>query len=125
MLTRRDLGATVLTGLAVLVLAAHQAGWGVWLIGSSHRWAAVAVIVLGLVACSLGSADYESGISGITLTLVLLGVAAMLDATVAIGTGSSAALALLVVLVVALWAGATVRHLYRAAHHVGRRRLVT
>ncbi len=46
-LTRKDVAATVLTALAVLAFAATHQSWNVWLIGSSHRWAAVAILLLG------------------------------------------------------------------------------
>jgi hypothetical protein len=45
--TRNDLGAMVLTALAVVVLAAADRGWAMPLIGTSHRWAAGAVLLLG------------------------------------------------------------------------------
>jgi hypothetical protein len=50
-----DIGATLLTALAVVVLAATDRGWDVPLLGASHRWAAGAILVVGMAACSLGS----------------------------------------------------------------------
>ena len=55
-LTRKDAVAAVLTALAVLAFVATHESWNVWLIGSSHRWAAGAIMVLGALTCGLGSA---------------------------------------------------------------------
>ena len=38
---------TVLTALAMLAYLTTHEFWNVWLIGSSHRWAAGAISVLG------------------------------------------------------------------------------
>ena len=54
-LNRKDAAATALTVLAVAVFAATHEGWGVWLIGDSHRWAAGVITILGVAACSLGT----------------------------------------------------------------------
>ncbi len=56
-LTRKDAVAAVLTALAVLAFVATHQSWNVWLIGSSHRWAAGAIMVLGALTCGLGSAQ--------------------------------------------------------------------
>ena len=39
-LTRKDLLATLLTAFCVFVFFATHEGWRVWLVGSSHHWAA-------------------------------------------------------------------------------------
>jgi hypothetical protein len=46
-LTRKDTLATILTALAVFVVIATHQGWNVWLVGSSHHWAAGVITVLG------------------------------------------------------------------------------
>ena len=53
-LTRKDALATVLTALAVLAFVAARESWNVWLVGSSYRWAALAIVLLGAVTCGLG-----------------------------------------------------------------------
>jgi hypothetical protein len=105
-LGRKDLAATALTVLAVLVFLATHEGWGVWLIGDSHRWAAGAITLLGVMTCGLGSPDRGAG----TKLPSILGVLAVVLAVVAMATGSLTPLSLLVVDNVALWAVATLRH---------------
>ena len=92
-LTRKDAAATVLTALAVLAYVATRESWNVWLIGSSHRWAA-------------GAATKLSGI----------GVASLVTAVWAVWTASLTPLSLLVVSIVVLWAGSTLRHAWHPAH---------
>jgi hypothetical protein len=119
-LTRKDALATVLTGLAVLVFAATYQGWDVWLIGSSHRWAAVAIAALGIATCSLSPAGAEMGkgtkMDGWVRFLAALGVVAGILAVWAIVAGSLTPLSLLVVAMVVLWAGATLRHVAHGSH---------
>ena len=113
-LTRKDAVATALTALVVLTFVATHESWNVWLIGSSHRSAAVVITLLGALTCGLGSAGKErsKGASMDTATRLLsaAGVAAMLFAIWAIWTASLTPLSLLVVSIVVLWAGATLRH---------------
>ena len=120
-LTWKDGVATLLTGLAVLAfLAAHQS-WDVWLVGSSYRWAAVAVTLLGAATGALGSAsdELQSGREASTSVELLAAVGAVAGvlAIVAIAAGSLTALSLLTVAVVVLWAGATLRHAWPVAGH--------
>ena len=105
-LGRKDAAATVLTALVVLTFFATHGGWNVWLVGASHRWAAGAILVLGMATCSLGSPER----SGATRLLAALGMAALAFAVWALATGSLTPLSLLVVDVVALWAASTLRH---------------
>ena len=56
--TRKDVAATALTALVVLVFIATHEGWDVPLIGDSHRWAAAAITLIGAVTCGLGSAEH-------------------------------------------------------------------
>jgi hypothetical protein len=117
-LTRKDAVATFLTALAVLVfLAAHQS-WDVWLIGASNRWAALAITLIGAVACSLGSAadEMSKGMSSATRLLSAVGGLTGLVAIWAIVSGSLTALSLLTAGVVVLWAGSTLRHAWHPTH---------
>jgi hypothetical protein len=110
-LTRKDVAATVLTALAVLVFLATHEGWGVPLAGDSHRFAAGAIFLLGSLTCGLGS----PGKDGATKLLAIFGVAALVLAVLAVATGSLTPLSLLVVDMVALWAVSTLRHARHAA----------
>src|SRR5438128_3870491 len=78
-LTRKDAAATALTILVVLAFLATHEGWGVPLIGDSHRWAAGAVLLLGMLTCGLGS----PGRGGATRLLAILGVLALVLAALA------------------------------------------
>lgn len=115
-LTRKDVLATVLTALAVLVYFAAHEDWNVWLVGSSNRWAAVAITLLGAVTCGLGSAGDEMSkgakMDGAVKVLSAVGVAAGVLAVLAVVTGSLTALSLLVLSIVVLWAGSTLRHVW-------------
>ena len=112
-LTRKDLAATLLTALVVLTYAATHEGWGVPLVGDSHRWAAGVILLLGIVTCGQGSKVTRS-----TMMLFgLLGAAAAGLAILALWTGSVTPLSLLVADIVLLWALSTIRH---AAHLTGR-----
>lgn len=111
-LTRRDLAATALTALAVLVFAATHEGWNVWLVGGSHRWAAGAITLLGMFTCGLGSPGKDTA----TKLLAALGIAALVLAVLALATGSLTPLSLLVVDIVLLWAASLVRHAGHPAH---------
>ena len=106
MIGRKDLAATALTALAVVTFFATHQGWNVWLVGSSHRWAAGAILLLGVVTCGLGS----PGRGTATKLLAALGVLALVFAVLALATGSLTPLSLLVVDVVLLWAASTMRH---------------
>lgn len=110
-LTTKDVAATVLTGLAVVVFAATHEGWNVWLVGGSHRWAAGAILLLGVATCTLGS----HGEGAATKLLATLGVLALVLAVLALATGSLTPLSLLVVDFVLLWAVSTLRHVHVAS----------
>jgi hypothetical protein len=105
-LTRKDAVATALTALAVLAFIATHHGWGVPLIGDSHRWGAGAVTLLGVLTCGQGSATAGRAM----WPFALLGTLALVLAAVAIATGSLTPLSLLVADIVLLWALSTVRH---------------
>ncbi len=103
---RKDQAVGVLALLIAGVFVTTSAGWGVPLIGDSHRWAAVAILVLALLAglFSAPGADRRS------YTLGTLVVAAFLFAVLALATGSLVALALLVATLLALMTASTARH---------------
>jgi hypothetical protein len=105
-LTRKDAAAAALTALAVLVFLATHEGWGVPLVGDSHRWAAGAIFLFGTATCGLGSPGKDAA----TKLLAALRVAALVLAVLAVATGSLTPLSLLVADMVALWAVATLRH---------------
>ena len=90
----------------VLVFVATHEGWGVPLVGDSHRFAAGAILLVGSLTCGLGSPGKDAA----TKLLAFLGVTALVLGVVALATGSLTPLSLLVVDVVALWAASTLRH---------------
>ena len=108
-LGRKDVTATVLTVLAVGVFAANHQGWNVPLVGDSTRWAAGAVILLGVFTCGLGSPENDA----MSKWLGVLGAFALGLAVFAVVSESLTVLSLLVVDIVLLWAASTMRH---AAH---------
>jgi hypothetical protein len=103
--TRKDAAATALTAVAVLVFFSTHEGWNVWLVGDSRRWAAAAIALLGIATCGLGSPARGAA----TKLLATLGVLALVLAVLAVATGSLTPLSLLVVDIVLLWAGSTLR----------------
>jgi len=104
--TAKDFGAGVLTALVVLVFLATHEGWGVPLIGDSRRWAAGAIMLLGVGTCALGAPGRDAG----TKLLAALGIMALVLLIVALATASLTVLSLLVADVVLLWVGSTLRH---------------
>ena len=106
MITRKDITATVLTVLAVLTYAATHEGWNVPLVGGSHRWAAGAIMLLGIGSCSTGTLTRGLG----TFVLAAFGVIALVLGVIALWTASLTPLSLLVADIVVLWAASTVRH---------------
>jgi len=111
-LTGKDLVATILTALAVLAFAATRESWNVWLVGSSHRWAAGAMMLLGGLTCTLGSAAKDAAAT----LLAVVGIVALGAAVWAIWTGSMTALWVLAVAIGILWVGATMRHAWHPSH---------
>jgi hypothetical protein len=97
-------------GLVILVAAVFVTtyfGWGVPLIGDSHRWATAVILVVGLAAGALSAPGLESP-SYLQAGLV---VAAFLFAVLAFATASIAAVAFLVLAILALVATSAARHL--------------
>jgi hypothetical protein len=112
---RHNAIATGLASLAVLVVLASQQAWGVPLVGESHRWAAVAVFVLGLAAYFFGE-PLEGWHEPVVASL---GIVELALAILALATGSLVFLWMLVATIVAIRVGLTVRH----ARHGGRESL--
>lgn len=108
-LTRKDFGAAVVAALVVLVYIANVQGW--WYLGS-NRWAAVTMLAIGAIGCPLGArADaMEGGATTPALFLATLGVTALALGIVAIVTAAQWALLALLIVLLVLWAGTTVRH---------------
>jgi hypothetical protein len=107
-ITHKDVEATALTVLVVLVYAATHEEWGVPLIGDSHRWAAGAIMLLGMATCGRGTMSNAKGTA--TKLLAGLGIVALVLAVLALWTASLTWLSLLVVDIVLLWALSTLRH---------------
>jgi hypothetical protein len=106
-LTRKDLGATVLAALVVLVYVANVQDW--WYLGD-NRWAAVTMLAIGAISCPLGARidEIEKGVTTPVILLGLLGVTALVLGIIAIVT--AAQWALLAIVLIVLWAGTTLRH---------------
>lgn len=98
---------TLLTAAAVATFVATHDSSGVWLIGSSHRWAAGTIAVLALVAHLLDDIDDREVDLAAARTIADLEDLSVLFAVLAVGTGAHAPLTLLLVSVVALWAVTT------------------
>lgn len=110
-LTWRDAMATVLTAGIVALYAAFLAGENLPLV-SGARVLAGLILIVGLVACAVGSTAMTTGAStGLTVYVGgTLGAAAFLAALITMVTGAGSTLAILVGVTVALWLFATVRH---------------
>jgi hypothetical protein len=107
LLTRRDLAATVVAALVVLLYVANTQDW--WYLGS-NRWAAVTMLGVGAIGCPLGARMDQKAPRPPIVLLGTLGVASLALAVIAIVTGAHWALLALAIVLVALWAGATLRH---------------
>ncbi len=109
-LTRKDLGATVLAALVVLVYVANVQGW--WYLGS-NRWAAVTMLAIGAISCPLGARvdEIERGVTTPIVVLAVLGVTALVLGIIAIVSAAQWALLTLAIVLIVLWAGATMRHM--------------
>jgi hypothetical protein len=109
-LTRRDLAGTVVATLVVLIYAANLEGW--WYLGS-NRWAAVTMLGIGAIGCPVGARIVGERLTSLPIMLLgSVGLVALVIAVLAIVTGSQWTLLTLAVLVVGLWAGATLRHAF-------------
>jgi hypothetical protein len=104
-MTRHNAAATIAAALSLLC-ADIATGWGVPLIGDSHRWAAAAVVVLVVAAYLLGEpleGSHEPVVASLGITAVALGI-------LALATGSLVFLWMLVATIIAIRVGLTVRH---------------
>jgi hypothetical protein len=113
-LTRRDAASALLTALVALVYLSNTHEWGVPLL-ASNRWAAGAILVLGMGTCMLGRAA-EDGAQPTVVVLGVLGAAALFLSIVALATGAQWALGLLALDTIVLWAGSTLRHVATPTH---------
>ena len=114
-LTRKDAAATALTILVVLTFLATHESWGVPLVGGSHRWAVVAIALLGVLTCALGTPGEDRA----TRLLMGLGALALVLALLALAFDSLTVLSLLVADIVVLWVASTLRHAH-VFHVLGR-----
>jgi hypothetical protein len=107
-LTRGDLAGAVVAALVVLVYVANVQDW--WYLGG-NRWAAVTMVAIGALGCPLGARLVGEKLTSTPIVLLgLLGVVALVLAVIAIVTAAQWALLALAIVVVALWAGTTLRH---------------
>jgi hypothetical protein len=107
-LSWRDLAGTAVAVLVVFVYAANLQGW--WYLGS-NRSAAVTLVAIGVIGCSLGARLVGENLTSLPIIVLgLLGAAALALAILAIVTATQWALLALAIVVIALWAGATLRH---------------
>jgi hypothetical protein len=118
MLTWKDAVSALFMAAIVAVYLAFLGGTHLWLI-SGARGATAAVLVLGMTGgCALGAAGTRFGAAEpvavrIYLTFVsLLVIVALATAVAGLVTGSTIALAALVLLTVSLWVISTVRHAF-------------
>lgn len=114
-LTRRDAVSSV---LGVLVLGVYVANTHAWGFLASNRWAAASIGILGMAMCSLGN-RYESTwtTSTTSVTLSVLGVAALVLFVVALVLGTQLWLGALTLVTLALWVGATIHHATAGSVH--------
>lgn len=115
-LNRKDLAATTLIALMVACLIATTRGDSVPLIGSSHRWAAAAILLLGVAGCSLGSAAEVARNRMLMTSFGVLGTATLAAGLWAVISGRLLAVQLLVAANVVLWAVSTTRHAWHYPH---------
>jgi hypothetical protein len=112
-LTWKDAVSTVFMAAIVVSYAAFRDSTTAWLI-SSARGTAGAVLFLGMVGgCGMSAAaeQYQDAQAWLYRSLAsVAGTAALVAGVIALITGSTVALAILVAVTLALWLMATVRH---------------
>jgi hypothetical protein len=107
-LTRKDLAASVIAALVLLVYVANAQSW--WYLGG-NRAAAVTMALVGGLGCPLGARAGEERQQTLAISLLrLLGLASLALAITAIAAAEQWALASLATLLIVLWAGTTLRH---------------
>jgi ABC-type multidrug transport system permease subunit len=110
-LTYRDGMATVLAGAAGLVALANAQAWD-WPLLSNPRWAIGALLVIGMLMCSTGSApDTYSRPDAFTWMAGALGVVALGLVIYGFVVGTVLAVVALATVIVGLWFVATIHHL--------------
>lgn len=107
-LTWRDVLATAVVAAAGALYAWHLADPGLAVVGSA-RWASVAVFVLGVTACALGSDTQTVGSPYASTMSAGGGLAGLLTAATLV-TDSAVTLAGVVGIVGLLWLVTTMRH---------------
>jgi hypothetical protein len=114
-LTWKDAVSTVFMAAIVVIYVAFLNSTTAWLI-SSARGTAGAVLVLGMVGgcgMSAAAAQYQGKRAwAYTSFASVLGATALVAGVIALITASTAALAILVVVTLALWLLATARHAF-------------
>jgi hypothetical protein len=114
-LTWKDAVSTVFMAAIVVIYVAFLNSTTAWLI-SSARGTAAAVLVLGMVGgCGMSAAaeQYQGKRAwAYTSFASVLGATALVAGVIALITASTAALAILVVVTLALWLLATARHAF-------------
>ena len=117
-LTWRDGVTAVFMAAIAVIYAAFLGGTSAWLI-SSARGTTAAVLVLGMVGgCAIGAAgDLDTGSQRrparvLRAVATTLGLAALTAGIIGLITGSTVALAVLVVATFALWLISTARHAF-------------
>ena len=108
-LSRRDLIATVLVGIAALVYVLWLAG-----MGPGVRLVAAIVLAMGFTASASAVVPAFTDLLHSSKTYLAitsaLGLLALAAGVIALAAGSSAMLAILVITTLVLWAMATIRH---------------
>jgi hypothetical protein len=107
-LTRRDLAGTIVAALVVLVYVANVQDL---VVPRQQPLGRVTMVAIGAIGCPLGARLVGEKLSSTPIVLLaMLGVVALVLAVIAIVTAAQWALLALALVVVALWAGTTLRH---------------
>ena len=113
-LGRKDAATTVVAAAVLVVYLLFRSGTDAWLV-SGVRGSTVAVLVLGMLGCTIGSgadlyAEPRRGSTGYTVVATILGLGILVSGVLALVTGAAGWLTVLVGAVLALWLVATARH---------------
>jgi hypothetical protein len=110
-LTRKDVVATMLAVVIVLVAMAVLGGWD-WPLLGTERAGAIAVLVLGMAVCTQGTAISEGSSmrEPYVATMSLVGIAVLGTAIWAIVAGTETAFAVEVTVTLVMWLISTLRH---------------
>jgi hypothetical protein len=110
-LTGKDAVATMLAGLAVLVVLAVTEGWG-WPLLGSPRAGVLALGVIGVGMCASGSrvGEQTSMRDPFIAVAMVLGIGSLVLIVLGLIVGSEALLVTLGATILALWLVTTLRH---------------